>query len=460
MSEVSNISKTSLPNSVPPLSAASKLSKAFENKQASQTNSLSNMHQNLNKQISSSAHKPLQSSSNTSIESSKRATVSNASKNLLQLSQSASKQQPSITNLDAKKQQQQPSGITNPIFKKPGQVVGNKQQQPHALNSKTIAIENVAEASKSSLLHINTANLESSSASSKLASSSSPSTVSSASSAKSKTELKLNNQIKLLNALCESRTKELSRLKIELKQNLVSFDAITVAFNYLSNNLNGFEAPTARRQLRLNQIKHDERVNTIRTEIDAKEEELRTVRDQLCALTKESDERVQELQRRAAEMEKEHNIQAGFMKAEHELLVKSLSEEKDLKLKALNKSMETMRSEHEKDKFEWSEQLESKINENVELERRVRECEETLAKDKDERFQRLLDAQHNLEKEIESLKAAIDIKNTDLFELRARNNELTTKVDNYNELNMKLRRYRQEVEQLNAILKNKQDAER
>ena len=75
-------------------------------------------------------------------------------------------------------------------------------------------------------------------------------------------------------------------------------------------------------------------------------------------------------------------------------------------------------------------------------------------------MQRLLDVQRNLEREVESLKAAIDIKNTDLFELRAKNNELTTKVDNYNELNMKLRRYKQEVEQLYAILKNKQESER
>lgn len=96
----------------------------------------------------------------------------------------------------------------------------------------------------------------------------------------------------------------------------------------------------------------------------------------------------------------------------------------------------------------------------MELEIKIKECEEALAKDKDERIQRLLDIQRNLEKEIESLKAALDIKNLDLFELRTKNNELVTQVDNYNELNMKLRRYKQEVEQLNAILKNKQEAER
>jgi uncharacterized coiled-coil DUF342 family protein len=52
-----------------------------------------------------------------------------------------------------------------------------------------------------------------------------------------------------------------------------------------------------------------------------------------------------------------------------------------------------------------------------------------LAKDKDERIQRFIEAQHTLEKEIESLRAALDIKNIDLFELRTKNNELETKVN-------------------------------
>ena len=99
-------------------------------------------------------------------------------------------------------------------------------------------------------------------------------------------------------------------------------------------------------------------------------------------------------------------------------------------------------------------------HENSELDARIKECEETLAKDKDERIQRLLDMQRNLEKEIESLKTALDIKNVDLFDLRTKNNELTTKVDNYNEINMKCRRYKQEMEHLSAILENKQEAER
>ena len=57
-------------------------------------------------------------------------------------------------------------------------------------------------------------------------------------SVKNKTEVKLTKEIKRLEALCESRTKELTMLKLKLRDTLVSFDAIAVAFNYLSNDVN------------------------------------------------------------------------------------------------------------------------------------------------------------------------------------------------------------------------------
>ena len=63
-------------------------------------------------------------------------------------------------------------------------------------------------------------------------------------------------------------------------------------------------------------------------------------------------------------------------------------------------------------------------SENVKLETKIREFEETLAKYSDERTQRLVDIQRNLDKEIESPKTALDIKNDNLLELRTQNNEL------------------------------------
>ena len=140
---------------------------------------------------------------------------------------------------------------------------------------------------------------------------------------------------------------------------------------------------------------------------------------------------------------------------ENDLIVKDLKQEKEANVKRLNKLLETQKSDNDKIVFELRENLETKTNENNDLNARVKEFEETLAKDKDERIQRLLDTQHNLEKEIESLKAALEIKNIDIYDLRTKNNELITKVDMYTDLNAKVRRYEQEVEQLNVILNKK-----
>ncbi len=58
-------------------------------------------------------------------------------------------------------------------------------------------------------------------------------------STKAKNEITLkNNEIKRLEALCESRTKELSLSRMKLRDTLISFEAIVVAYNYLANDVN------------------------------------------------------------------------------------------------------------------------------------------------------------------------------------------------------------------------------
>lgn len=108
-------------------------------------------------------------------------------------------------------------------FKKPGQIVHRQNLVQHDSSN------------KSNLLHINTSNRAESALSL-------VSPASSTASSKAKGEIKFTKEIKRLEALCESRTKELSLMKITLKESLIAFDAMAVAFNYLSNDLDGFES--------------------------------------------------------------------------------------------------------------------------------------------------------------------------------------------------------------------------
>jgi hypothetical protein len=202
------------------------------------------------------------------------------------------------------------------------------------------------------------------------------------------------------------------------------------------------------------------RIAQLKQEIEEKERCLQMVQKNLERVTQESIEIKQKYENQIASLEEEHATILNMRDMEHELIVKDLKNEKDTNIKRLNKLLETQKSDYEKVVFELKETLETKTHENNDLNSKIIEFEETLAKDKDERMQRLLDTQHNLEKEIESLKAALEIKNLDNFELRTKNNELETKVENYNDLNAKVRRYKTDLEQLSATLAKRQEAER
>lgn len=166
----------------------------------------------------------------------------------------------------------------------------------------------------------------------------------------------------------------------------------------------------------------------LESRIVEKERNLVDIHEKLSELTRESSATRQALERKLVEQEREFETQLSLLNAEHDLILKEVRTSKETTISRLSKQMESERVESERVMGELRETLARKEIENVELVARLRECEDALAKDKDERNQRLIEIQRNLEKEIESLKAAIDIKNIDLVQLRTKNNELVTKV--------------------------------
>lgn len=159
-----------------------------------------------------------------------------------------------------------------------------------------------------------------------------------------------------------------------------------------------------------------------------KEKSVQEAHTKLSELTRESSAVREALEKKLEEQEREYETRLGLLNAEHELILKEVRASKETAVSRLSKQLESERAESDKSMGELREALRRKESENAELEARLAECEDALAKDKDERNQRLIEIQRNLEKEIESLKAAIDIKNIDLVQLRTKNNELMTKV--------------------------------
>lgn len=206
MSEVSNISKSSLPSSIPTSNAMRNASICSSTSSVRITNQISATQAIMNRQNSLSLQKPAPAPSEPKTSTTSRL-ASNSSKQLQHLqSNQLSRSQVNILNstVDSKLS-------TSSAFKKPGLLLNNQNQSSQGEFVKPLLINTGLKAE--SVLSLT-------------------SPASSTSSVNAK-----NKEIKRLEALCESRTKELSMLKMKLKQSLTSFDAMAVAFNYLSNDV-------------------------------------------------------------------------------------------------------------------------------------------------------------------------------------------------------------------------------
>jgi hypothetical protein len=222
MSEVSNISKSSLPTSMSNTQLA---------RQASVGSSTTTT------TTASSSVKQLQ------IKQQQQTPLLIQSKQLLQ-----EQQQKNLTSNSATKLIQSTPQVKQQLSSSSRTHLGTYAMSNHALNTenarKTLINpnENVSSSSINNktnkkqtgsinnVLSVNTINGNQTTVSS---TNSSPSSTSSLNKM-NKNELKLNKEIKRLEALCESRTKELSMLKLTLKDLLIKFDGISVAFKYLS----------------------------------------------------------------------------------------------------------------------------------------------------------------------------------------------------------------------------------
>lgn len=244
MSELSNISKSSLPSS---MSATQGAAGSSNQANLNQMRQVSVSTSTAVKQLFQAPPPP------TVLRQSSLAVPSNAGggqqhKSTSTVAMIASRLQPQSMQA-ASRRASQPVIQADPrtsAFKKPGLPSSSVSHAVASVAAAALAKQAAASGDvAAALLTISTAptTVTSTTAAGLASSPSSASTNSSSRMSTSKSnEAKLGREIKRLEALCESRTKELSMLKLKLKESLCSFDAIAVAYDYLANKLNGFEA--------------------------------------------------------------------------------------------------------------------------------------------------------------------------------------------------------------------------
>ena len=239
MSEVSNISKSSLPSSIPtaslvrPTSVVSSASSVKQQLQANATPASTNTSSAATAKHLSQT--PLLMQSRQFQEQQKHLASSSTNKLQAQSSKQQLQQLSSSSRTHLGTYAMSNHALNSENARKNSAVYMNNSHLADSIKNTLRKPGNHQTAAKANeILSVNTATVGGNQTAS---SSSSPTSNSAGSSKTNKNEVKLNKEIKRLEALCESRTKELTMHKLKLRDALTSFDAIVVAFNYLSNDV-------------------------------------------------------------------------------------------------------------------------------------------------------------------------------------------------------------------------------
>ncbi|XP_056010195.1 microtubule-associated tumor suppressor 1 homolog isoform X6 [Ostrea edulis] len=308
-------------------------------------------------------------------------------------------------------------------------------------------------------------------------------------------------EVTRLEALCESRTKELNYARLQMKSNLQAFDAMTVMVQYLSQDLDAFSNPKLSSQVRSLQTQLEETKKEIE-ELQAQRGKLdesilqldKDHLDQMKALKVEYEKQISwekekhedNLSNYRQLAEEYHRKEINQIKSSHDETISEIKSDNSLVIQKLKSTQEddisALRNKHEeqmeelhkqhRDRLEeithrfenikmgLSEKVETLRGECDDLRTRARTSEDALLRDSDVRVQMALAPYKNLPQEIESLKLVIEIRNEEIQKLRNRNIDLEKQSEELRNAKEKIIAQQQKIENLEAIISMKTDHEK
>ncbi|XP_076331213.1 uncharacterized protein LOC143236684 [Tachypleus tridentatus] len=287
-------------------------------------------------------------------------------------------------------------------------------------------------------------------------------------------------EIQRLGALCETRTKELNLLKMQLKHAILGFDSFCVIVKYLTEELANPRIVTE-----LKKTKDD---------LHKIEIQLRCYETQLEHLKKSNAEEIQELTITLTEAHKEkiemlvlaHQEELRSLKANHEKEVQdlksihvqsmkdtqirnnssvdSLREQhnrliKDLERDFVNQLHQTM-EDHKKVQASLKQQLKELRKHCKDLQQEKKQMEGTLQQDTSTKLQWVLAQKSTLQKEVDSLRIVLELKTTEMHQLRKDNLEMKKELEKLPIAEKKIEILRRRNEDLQALIDEKVQVER
>ncbi|ESO93687.1 hypothetical protein LOTGIDRAFT_228499 [Lottia gigantea] len=329
-------------------------------------------------------------------------------------------------------------------------------------------------------------------------------------------------EVTRLESLCETRTKELNLVKIELKSTEKALDALACLIRYLTEELDAFSCPKVKTDLaqaqelqkqaqeqiaELQKVKRDleEKLSEITKQQEESLAEITKLKSDMVAATEAHETAVKELKEQhekklkeeTEKLEKNHTASTAKMRDSHEKMhhfmkvqserelsdqkFESQSREDMLKVKHLE-DIQELRNKHDRQMEELHRQHRNKLDdinksfeyikctlgekveclrgECEELKYRAKQSEDALLRDTDVRVQMALAPYKHLPEEVDSLKAVVEMRNEEILKLRKQKMDLEKQLDELPIAREKIISLQQKIENLDAIVNLKSGHEK
>lgn len=288
-------------------------------------------------------------------------------------------------------------------------------------------------------------------------------------------------EIQRLGALCESKTKELTMLKLQLRHASAGFASFAVIIQHLNAQVlqnDSFRIPKLSEELRKSQeeiekarIALEEYKNSIE---EYKQNQEKEIKAQKAELEVKHAQRIEELEathkneltgyleshaRKIEEMKafytdiidsdrKSHEETLDALKQRHREKIDAINEEYSLQLDSINEDHQTRQKELEQ-RYETLQQ------QHKALQQQAREFQESVLSDTDAKIQWLSKKNADLQKEVESLNVVLEMRANQIQSLQHANIELERKEEELDRCKAKMQKMEARIEDLQELLNEK-----
>ncbi|XP_077518979.1 uncharacterized protein LOC144128997 isoform X3 [Amblyomma americanum] len=292
------------------------------------------------------------------------------------------------------------------------------------------------------------------------------------------TKAEFTKEIQRLGALCESRTKELTMLKLQLRHASAGFASFGVVIQHLNSQNNSFHIPRLAEELRKSQeeierariaieeyknnieeIKRNQEreIEALKAELEGKHtkkiEELEAAhKNELAGYLESHARKLEEMKAFYTSIiendRKSHEETLDSLKQRHREKIDAINEEYSLQLDSINEDHQTLQKE-------LDERHETLLQQYKTLQQQAKEFQESVLLDTDAKIQWLSKKNADLQKEVESLNVVLEMRANQIQSLQRNTLDMERKEEELHRCKAKMDKMEARIEDLQELLTEK-----